>query len=134
MLNKLYFNWIIDHFENEVYMITSDNFDKRSSVTKKGGRPYAYSPREIGEQMVIYFRNCIENEQPFMITGICLQIGISRRGLLGFEKSSNQEFVHIIKKGKDIVRFYLELQTFHAPNPSFPIFVLKNMGWRAINE
>lgn len=128
-MNKFYFNYIIDTFEADIYAITDNDFNKRSSITKKGGRPYLYSPREMGKQMVIYFRNCIESDQPFMVTGLCVQIGISRRGLWRLEKSSNDEFVHIIEKGKQIVELYLEIQSHSLPNPKLPIFILKNMGW-----
>lgn len=131
-MNKLYFNYIIDTFEADIYVITDDDFSKRSSITKKGGRPYLHSPREMGKQMVIYFRNCIENDQPFMVTGLCLQIGISRRGLWRLEKSSKDEFVHIIEKGKQIISLYLEIQAHSLPNPRLPIFILKNMGWGGI--
>jgi len=127
--DKEYMSCILDTFAAYIYEKTADNFNKRSSVTRKGGRPYLYSPREIGEQMVIYFRKCVKYEWPFTITGLCLSLGISRQGLLKMERSSNDEFVDIVKKGKGMVEFYCELQVHVSPNPSFPIFVLKNMGW-----
>jgi hypothetical protein len=128
-MNKAYFNWIIDHFEADMYETTEEAFDKRSSITNKGGRPYLYSPREIGEIMVKYFRNCIKYDQPFTITGLCFHLGMDRRSLLRLEKSSKQEFSPMIKKGKDMIMTYLEMQLHLAPNPAFAIFVLKNMGW-----
>lgn len=109
---------------------TTESFDKRSSVSRRGGRPYQYSPREIGVQMVAYFRDCIENDRPFTVMGLCLLLGISRRGLLNLQKSSKDEFVHIVKKGKQIIEVYLEHMGQIAPNPGLQIFILKNMGWK----
>lgn len=129
-IDKSYLNSIVDCLEDDLNAATMNNFDRRSSVTKRGGRPYAYSPKEIGDQMVIYFRDCIENERPFMVTGLCMDIGISREWLRKLEKSSKDEFVDTIKKGKHLIEYYLEIQTHLLPNPSFPIFVLKNMGWK----
>lgn len=129
-MDKEYFNWIIDHFEADIYATTDKDFDKCCSVTKRGGRPYLYSPVEIGEQMVIYFRECVENDRPFMVTGLCLQLGMSRRGLLNLQKSYKDEFVHIIQKGKQIIESYLEIKAHFAPNPRLQIFILKNMGWK----
>lgn len=128
-IDKRYMNWIIDFFEADILAMTDDNFDKRSSVTNQGGRPYLYSPREIGDQMVTYFRDCAENNRPFMITGFCIHVGISREGLRRLEKSSNNQFVGTIKKGKQMVEFYLAIQLYLKPNPQGIIFILKNMGW-----
>lgn len=129
MNSKKYWNWIVDVFEANVYENISDNFDKRASVTAKGGRPYLYSPYEICDRMVIYFRNCANNDMPFMITGLCLSIGISREWFRKLEKSSNDQFVDAIKKGKQMIEFYWETQGQLMHNPAWAIFILKNMGW-----
>ena len=44
-------------------------------------------------------------------------------------KSSNEEFVDVIKKGRQMVELYLETRLGLSSNPAFAIFVLKNMGW-----
>lgn len=128
-MDRAYFNWVVDHFEADMHEATKKAFNKRSSVSKRGGRPYLYSPREIGETMVKHFRDCVKYNQPFTITGLCLQLGISRQGMFKMKKSSNDELVDIIKKGRMMVEFYLEMQLTLAPNPAFAIFILKNMGW-----
>lgn len=130
IINKLYLHWIIDQFEADMYETTIEGFDKRCSVTRRGGRPYLYTPREIGEQMVKHFRRCIEYNQPFTISGLCWELGISRQGMLNMKKSSKYELVDIIKKSRAIVEVYLESQLHLKQNPSGAIFVLKNMGWR----
>lgn len=127
--NKRYWTWVMDGLEANMFWETNDNFDKRSSVTKRGGRPYLYSPREISDQVVTYFRNCIENYQPLTIAGLCLWLGITREGMRKMEKSSNKELGDMIKKGKQLVEFYYEWLAMTVPNPAFPIFVLKNMGY-----
>jgi hypothetical protein len=129
-MNKRYWSRIIDQLEANNFLYVDDNFDKRSSVTSKGGRPYMYSPAEIRELMIKYFRNCIEHYQPFTISGLCLQLGITREGMQKMKKSPNKEIGDIIKKGRYIVEFYYEYSAQMVPNPSFQIFVLKNMGWR----
>ena len=128
-MDREYLNFIVDVFEYYMYQDTTDNFDKRSSVTIRGGRPYLYSPREIGERMVVYFRDCADNGRPFTISCLCLYLGISRQGMLNMEKSSNNQLVDIIKKGKEMVEFYLEYMAQKVPNPAFQIFLLKRMGW-----
>jgi hypothetical protein len=129
-IDKEYLGFIVEAFKNNVISQLDENFDKRSSITEQGGRPYMYSPKEMGMRMLDYFNDCIEYEKPFMVKGICLYVGISKRGLLRLEKSSNDKFVPLIKKGKELVEFYLEMQGNIKPNPAFSIFVLKNMGWR----
>jgi hypothetical protein len=129
MMDKSYFSSIVDCFEADMYRETNEAFNKRSSVTTRGGRPYLYSPREIGEQMVIHFRNCIEYDKPFSITVICLLLGISREGMQKMEKSPNKELGDMIKRGKQMVEFYWEYMGQIMLNPRFPIFLLKNMGW-----
>lgn len=128
-IDKENLNLVVNAFEADLNVTVERNFNKRSSVTWRGGRPYSYSPVEIAEKMIVYFRECVENEQPFMVTGLCLNIGISREGLRKLEKSYNNQFVDTIKKGKQMIEYYLEIQCHLMPNPTFPIFVLKNMGW-----
>lgn len=120
---------VVDVFENSIYKGIDDNFNKRSSVTRLGGRPYVYSPKEICDRMVIYFRNCANNNIPFMITALCISIGISRERFRQLEKSSNDQFVDTIKKGKQMIEFYWETQAQTMPNPAWAIFILKNLGW-----
>jgi predicted transcriptional regulator len=128
-MNNVYLNILIDQLEESVKEITDEDFDKRSSITSKGGRPYLFSPSEISKKTIEYFRYCVDSEQPFMVTGLCLYIGISRRGLLKLEKSSNERFVPIIEKGKQFIESYLEMQCHSKQNPAVSIFILKNMGW-----
>ena len=128
-IDKKYMNLLLDMFESVSLCKSKDCFNKRSSVTSKGGRPYQFSPSEIENAMIAYFRECVQKKQPFMVTGLCLYLGLSRRGLLKLEKSSKKEFVPVIKKGKELIESYLEMQCNLNPNPSFSIFVLKNMGW-----
>lgn len=127
--DKEFMSLIIDEFEIQMYEDTSGNFNKRSSITEFGGRPYLYSPREIGIVMVNHFRECIKYNQPFTITGLCMRLGITRQGMLKMGKSSNKQIVDIIKKGKEMVEAYLEMQLHLNLNPTFAIFLLKNMGW-----
>ncbi len=129
-MNKDYLTHLIDWAEEDLDMTVNKNFNKRSSVTKRGGRPYLFSPNELSEKMIKYFRDCIEAGQPFMVTSLCLYVGISRRGLLKLEKSSNEQFVPIIEKGKAIIESYLEMQCHLKQNPAVHIFILKNMGWK----
>jgi len=129
-IDKEYLNLFVDAFEKNLKEDVDIDLDKRSSVTERGGRPYSFSPREIGDQMLIYFRNCTDNNAPFMITGLCMTIGISREGLRKMEKGYNDQLVGTIKKGKQMIELYWEIQGQLMPNPSWAIFVLKVMGWR----
>lgn len=121
---------LVDWLEDDLNKITDDKFDKRSSVTSKGGRPYILSPRELTDSMIAYFRRCIINDYPFTVISLSQQLGMTRRGLLRLEKSSNKKFIPIIQKGKQMIESYLEMKCHLSQNPSCSIFILKNMGWR----
>lgn len=128
--SKKYLHAFLRQIEENEGAVPKTAFDKRCSVSEKGGRPYSYSPIEIEEAMWRYFHQCVDMNAPFSITGWCIAVGISRAGLYGLEKASKGEFAYIIKKGRGIVEFYWEYMGQTMPNPSFAIFVLKNMGWK----
>ena len=73
-IDKEYLGFIVEAFKNNVISQLDENFDKRSSITEQGGRPYMYSPKEMGMRMLDYFNDCIEYEKPFMVKGICLYL------------------------------------------------------------
>jgi hypothetical protein len=121
---KEYWQQTLNQMQEAEKSVLKEVFDKRSSVTEKGGRPYTYSPVEIEDAMWQYFHRCIECDAPFTITGLCLAIGMSRMGFYRLEKGSNKEFVDTIKKGRGIVEFYWEYMGQTMPNPRLPIFIL----------
>lgn len=126
---KEYWNTTLKMIQEKEDSKSDRTFDKRSSVTKRGGRPYAHSPMEIEEAMWRYFYHCIDWNVPFTITGLCLTIGISRKGLWNLENSQNSQFLHAIKKARQIIEMRLEWELLVRPNPEGIIFTLKTMGW-----
>ena len=129
---KEYWNTTLRSIQEKENSELDRTFDKRSSVTKRGGRPYTHSPMEIEEAMWRYFYHCIDWNVPFTITGLCLAIGISRKGFWNLENSENGQFLHIIKKARQIIEMRLEWDLHSSSNPQWIIFVLKTMGWRDI--
>ena len=125
---KVYWRHLLAEFRQDLQN-RPQRFDKRKHTGIRGGRPYTYSPREIGEKMLEYFEECIEKNIPLTVTGMCMHIRISRHGLLNLEKSLEEEFIHTIKKGKGLIEIYLETQLYLSYNPKGIIFILKGMGW-----
>ncbi|OGI28440.1 MAG: hypothetical protein A2420_00800 [Candidatus Moranbacteria bacterium RIFOXYC1_FULL_44_13] len=113
------------------------DFDKRQSITEKGGRPYKNSPQELAEKGLAYFKTVIMAGMSPSISGLCLNLDMSRRGLLNLEKgrpdgkgATHYEFSEVVRALKMFVEEYYESQAHEAENPYFYIFALKQFGWK----
>ena len=94
----------------------------------KVGRPLKFqNVAELQSKIDDYFKDCIDNDEPITITGLCLTIGTSRDLLLSY--SEKDEFHDTILKAKLVCQHYAEKQIFKAKNPAGAIFALKNYGW-----
>ena len=94
----------------------------------KGGRPRKIkSVRQFEERAEAYFRECEAREEPVLLTGLILALGLSSRSALD-EYAQRPEFLNSVKKAKLRVEMEYE-KALHSRNPSGPIFALKNFGW-----
>ena len=70
---------------------------------------------------------------PYTVTGLAMALDTSRRTLLDYEETDD-EFSHTIKKAKDKIQNYLELN-LNSPSPTGTIFNLKNnYNWKDKTE
>jgi hypothetical protein len=101
----------------------------------KGGRPLKFKTvKELQKKIDVYFKKCIEDEDPYTITGLALALDCDRQTLLNYEKK--EEFFGTIKKAKLKVENYLETKALKGDIvPVMTIFNLKNnFGWKDKTE
>ena len=92
------------------------------------GRPRTIkSPREMLRKGYAYFEKCRENEEPILVTGLVLALGLSCRDTL-IEYGKRPEFADTVKALKTICEGYAETRLYGS-NPTGAIFALKNFGW-----
>ena len=95
---------------------------------RKVGRPLKFkSPTDMQKTIDEYFANCIANELPQTVSGLCLALGTYRETLLNYEHKD--DFMDTIKTAKLRCMNYAETQMYSGKNPAGPIFALKNFGW-----
>ena len=124
------------------------------------GRPFKYSPQEIEIKSNEYFESCWEEvwqevidedgkptgewkpvldrngnirtrmlERP-CITGLAMHLDTSRKVLMEYENSDNEELSNAIKKVKAKCEYYAEQGTISGSIPAGAgVFILKNYGW-----
>jgi hypothetical protein len=99
---------------------------KRIYVT---GRPPKYDDSEkMAKAIDKYFNECIENNEPFTVTGLALYLGFcSRVSLYDYEKID--QFSSLIKKARLIIENQYEKYLTNNEKTAGTIFWLKNHGW-----
>lgn len=96
----------------------------------KAGRPSKFNnPEEVRKKGMVYIRKCQKEEKPITVTGLCLELGITRETLMNYER--RDEFFDTIKRLKLFVENYAEENLFNSNGRSVvgAIFSLKNFGW-----
>jgi len=93
------------------------------------GRPKKYTEAEIMQQKIDkYFTDCVKNNEPYTITGLCIALDLCRDTLSEYMKK--EEFSDTIKKAKLKVENYLEKHLITDSSTTGIIFNLKNnFGW-----
>jgi hypothetical protein len=134
--NKAWWLQSLDEMKEILDEDMNSDFDKRQSITKKGGRPYKYSPQELAERGLKYFEFVIKSGIYPTISGLCRNLKMSRRGLLNLEKGRpdgkgtiRAEYVNVVSVLRGFVEEFYESQLHRAKNPYFYIFALKRLGW-----
>ena len=104
-----------------------------------GGRPVKYkTPEDMQGIIDGYFARCESSygtDVPHYptVTGLALELDMTRRGLLDYCEKSD-EFAHTIKKAKARVESFIE-QRLYQNNATGCIFNLKNnFGWKDKSE
>lgn len=85
------------------------------------------SPEEMLNRGYAYFDECKAKEQPILVTGLVLALGLSSRESL-IEYGKRSEFSDAVKELKSVCENYAENRLF-SNNPTGAIFALKNYGW-----
>ena len=109
--------------------------NKTADEPKKTGRPPVFeSPEQFEALAEKYFKECEENKEPPLITGLAVSCGTYRQQIWDYE--SKPEFTDAIKRAKTRIENALERRCFTSNNPAGAIFLLKNMktGWADQHE
>ena len=92
------------------------------------GRPRKIkSVKHFEELSEAYIERCKTNNEPVLLTGLILALGLSSRESLD-EYGRREEFSDPVKKAKLRVQAEYEKQLY-GRNPAGAIFALKNFGW-----
>ncbi len=98
----------------------------------------------LKDKIDAYFNECDKTKMPYCITGICLELDMSRQTLLSYEKcieldwlkrldnTTRLAFMDTIQKAKLRCQNYAEKQLLNplcTKSPIGSIFALKNYGW-----
>lgn len=103
-------------------------------MQNKRGRPKKYTEVQVMQQKINkYFADCVENKEPYTVTGLCIALDLCRDTLSEYMKK--EEFSDTIKKAKLKVENYLEKHLITDSSTTGIIFNLKNnFGWKDKQE
>ena len=92
------------------------------------GRPLKFQDvEEMQHSIDEFFALCDEKEEPYTITGLAIHLGTFRSVLCDYQLKD--DFSNTIKMAKQRCENYAEKRLYTSPNPSGPIFALKNYDW-----
>jgi len=82
-----------------------------------------------------YFKSAEENKKPFTVTGLCIELGITRQTLLNYENNEEIDGLsEAVKMAKLLIENFLEERLFEH-NVTGVIFNLKNnFNWKDKTE
>jgi len=101
----------------------------------KGGRPMKYtSARALSNAINRYFDTCDEKGKVYTVTGLAYSLGMTRKGLIGYEK--REKFGNAIWDAKMRIQEQLETELRRTKGQvTGTMFSLKNnFGWKEKNE
>ena len=94
------------------------------------GRPLQFSSsEEMQEKIDSFFNACIQEKEPFTVTGLCLALDLDRSTLIDYAR--RPAFTNTIKQAKMRIENFCEKELFsNKPNTTGVIFNLKhNFRW-----
>lgn len=109
---------------------------------RKRGHPDKWaSVKDLQDAIDAYFKQCDENQEPYLITGLCLALDCTRECLLEWDKDTGkypkpEKAVKAIHKAKMRCQNYAEKLLMSGKlNPTGAIFNLKNnYRWKDKSE
>lgn len=91
------------------------------------GRPKKFqSVEELQKKIDGYFLDCLTNDEPVTVTGLCLWLDTTRDVLMDYQ--NDDEFSYTIKKAKQRIEHAYEKRLIRRGNAG-DIFALKQFGW-----
>lgn len=96
-------------------------------------KKYRYTPQQMLDNILLYFRRSLELGQPLTLRGIGLFCGIKKSDFSAFiNKPEFQDIPEFdfIHASVEFVEMYIEFTGQKKQNPAFAIFWLKNRGWK----
>lgn len=86
------------------------------------------SAAELKARAELYFEECRQNDEPYLITGLALALETTRKTLLDYNEKD--EFKPVIKWIRLKCENWAEKNLFSGKNPAGTIFNMKNnYGW-----
>jgi len=103
-------------------------------MAKKTGNPVGRprtikSPEEMDRLVDSYIKMCRDAEEPILLTGMILSLGLSSRESFD-EYLTYDGFSDSVKRAKMIIEMEYEKRLNVNSSAAGPIFALKNFGWR----
>jgi hypothetical protein len=124
--------------EREYLLKMLDVFEKRMSTydiseekpkNNRRGEPCKYTPRQVFDNIMAYFRISIMYDQPLTKSGIASFNNMDRDWIDANRLKVIDPAFSFINDCLDFVEFYMEYTGQKKHNPAFQIFWLKNRGW-----
>lgn len=109
----------------------------RTTLGRRNGKPVGrprviQTPEEFNDRVDAYFQRCFEDDEPVMLTGLILALGLcSREALEKYEERA--EYTDSVKRAMTMVQSAYE-RRMHGTTPTGAIFALKNLGWKDSQE
>lgn len=101
-----------------------------SDTKRPVGRPRIITtPEEFDERVDAYIAECKEKEEPVLLTGMILALGLNSKNTF-YEYENYPEFSDSVKKARLLVEMEYEKRLCTSPSATGSIFALKNFGWR----
>ena len=93
------------------------------------GRPRLVStPDEFDERVDTYIQWCRAKEEPVLLTGLILALGLSSKQSF-YRYEDYPEFSDSVKRAKLLIEMEYEKRLNTFSSATGPIFALKNFGW-----
>lgn len=99
------------------------------STGNPNGRPKKIkTPEEFDSLVDSYLAKCIKDEEPILLLGMCLHLGLYGKEAL-YEYGEYEGFSQSVKRARAIIEHEYEKRLNVNSSAAGPIFALKNFGW-----
>lgn len=120
------------HFEDPtVGILAVANTERR--IRRMGNPPIYETPEQMAPVITEFFDYCIATQTPPLITTLVLALGFAQRHTLDVYMKK-PEFTDIIKRAKLVCEDYAAKGLIMGKNTIGFIFLLKQYGWKDVQE